>query len=60
MDKKKCCMCGKEIEGFGNNPWGVLDKEKKLVEWKQGDVCCDNCNALYVIPGRLYLVYKGK
>ena len=38
----KCDICGKEFEGFGNNP-APLD----------GNVCCDECNAIYVIPARL-------
>lgn len=40
--RNKCDICGKEFEGFGNNP-APLD----------GNVCCDECNAIYVIPARL-------
>lgn len=39
---KKCCLCGVEIEGHGNNP-NPLAAE---------GVCCDKCNAEKVIPAR--------
>lgn len=39
---KKCCICGKEFEGWGNNPWPL-----------EGDECCDDCNYEYVIPARI-------
>ena len=32
--------CGKEIIGFGNNPWPIKD-------------CCDECNSTVVIQARL-------
>lgn len=38
----KCCICGKEFEGFGNNANPVMD-----------GICCDDCNANVVIPARL-------
>ena len=31
MEKTKCCICGKEIKGYGNNPWPV----------KKEGLCCD-------------------
>ncbi len=37
----KCCICGKEISGYGNNPW-PLDKS-------DGARCCDECNAKVII-----------
>lgn len=40
---KKCCICGKEIEGEGNNPEPV----------KSEGVCCDECNENVVISARL-------
>lgn len=43
--KNICCICGKEIEGYGNNPWPVTKK--------QTDKCCDNCNITKVIPARM-------
>lgn len=51
MTKRKkvyCCICGKEIKGFGNNPWPVKDK----------GLCCDECNLEVVIPTRLGQFYK--
>lgn len=41
----KCCICGKEFEGYGNNPYPLADGEDKR--------CCDECNWAYVIPARL-------
>lgn len=55
MNKKhKCCICGKIFIGFGNNPWGALDKNKQLINWSAGDLCCDKCNNLVVVPDRIY------
>lgn len=42
-NKMKCCICGKEIEGYGNNPSPVKDEGE----------CCDSCNMRYVITARL-------
>ena len=39
----KCCICGKEIIGFGNNPWPIKDS----------GCCCDECNSTVVIQARL-------
>ena len=51
----KCCICGKNFVGWGNNPWGALDKDGNVVEWGENDVCCDECNSTYVLSGRMYL-----
>ena len=40
----KCCICGKEIPNYGNNPYPFGDNE---------DRCCDACNSLFVIPARI-------
>lgn len=45
----KCCICGTEIRGWGNNPWPV-SKEKEAR-------CCDLCNVTYVFPARIMHVY---
>lgn len=42
---KKCCICGKEFVGWGNNPYPVNKDEDAR--------CCDECNGMYVIPARL-------
>lgn len=44
----KCVYCGKEFEGYGNNPDTWDDKE-----WKENDRCCDTCNEEIVVPGRI-------
>lgn len=41
----KCCFCGVEIDGYGNNPYPVDKTEDAR--------CCDDCNATVVIPARL-------
>ena len=58
MDKYICCICGKEHQGFGNNPSGAVDDTKKRITWGEGDRCCDDCNSKYVLPGRMYQFYK--
>jgi len=39
----KCCICGKEFSGYGNNPFPVFENGR----------CCDKCNIEVVIPKRL-------
>ena len=57
-ETKTCCICGKEIKGWGNNPegaaWKTYDGEIELPEFGPFDRCCDECNAQYVVPGRIY------
>ena len=59
---KICCICGKEIKDYGNNPGGAVWKTEdgKIVmpEFDAEERCCDECNERYVIPGRLYRMYK--
>ena len=38
----KCCICGTEFVGYGNNAEPI----------RKG-VCCDRCNALFVITSRI-------
>jgi hypothetical protein len=45
MEQFKCCLCGEDTEGFGNNPQPLAKG--------QDDRCCDDCNTLRVIPARL-------
>lgn len=45
---KKCCICGKKLEGYGNNPWPV----------KEDGRCCDDCNAFVVVPARMMKLFK--
>lgn len=41
--KKRCCICGCEFTGWGNNPWPVKEKGE----------CCKHCDDTVVIPERL-------
>ena len=47
---KKCCICGKKFEGWGNNPAPVKIRGR----------CCDDCNSTQVIPARLFLLRNRK
>ena len=47
-EKKVCCICGKEFNEWGNNPWPI----------KNDGVCCDECNMRYVVPERLRIITK--
>lgn len=38
----KCCICGNEIENYGNNAFPVKDGK-----------CCDSCHETVVIPARM-------
>ena len=42
----KCCICGEEINGYGNNAEPLAEGE-----------CCDRCNIEVVIPYRLALMF---
>lgn len=42
MEKKVCCICGKEYEGYGYNPFPV----------KEEGCCCQSCNYSVVVPER--------
>lgn len=40
-----CCICGKKIEGWGNNPWPVnIEPDAR---------CCDDCNSSVVLEARI-------
>ena len=58
--KIKCCICGKEQEGFGHNPQGAMDNKDKWRKWKAEDRCCDDCNSNVVIPGRIKFMQKNR
>ena len=49
MEKFKCCLCGKEVEGYGNDPSPIETQN-------EDDQCCDECNLTKVIPTRINLV----
>lgn len=58
MRNFRCCLCGNEFSGFGNNPEGAAYKDENgdvvMPTFKSDDRCCDLCDSMYVIPGRLY------
>lgn len=59
--KKFCCICGQEIdEEHSNNPEGALGPKNELIKWDEDEACCDSCNLMYVIPGRLYVLKHNK
>ena len=45
---KKCCICGKEIKGYGNNASPLFD-----------GVCCDECNKKVVLSRLIVMQYKN-
>ena len=47
---KKCCFCGCEVKGIGNNP--------KPVEMRSGATCCDWCNSSIVMVARIRALLK--
>ena len=47
FNKFKCCICGKEVEEYGNNPWPI----------KEGR-CCNECNLSKVLPARIEMLRK--
>ena len=51
-DVKKCCICGDEFVGWGNNPWPIVKDEDAL--------CCDMCNFERVVPSRIILANHKK
>lgn len=49
MEKFKCCICGEEFTGFGNNPWPLCERNDF------DSRCCNECNEL-VITARIKLL----
>lgn len=64
MKAFKCCLCGCECQGYGNNPQGAAYKgengEVVFPEFDENDRCCDMCDGMYVIPGRICALNKIK
>ncbi len=48
----KCCFCGQEFKGWGNNPEPLNHDENAR--------CCDECDGALVIPARIYLLTKSR
>lgn len=47
IKKIKCCFCGKEVEGYGNDPRPIK------VACEEMPRCCDECNKKFVVPTRV-------
>lgn len=45
VPNRKCSICGKPFDGFGNNPEPVKPYR---------DRCCDDCNTDVVLPLRIF------
>lgn len=43
--KHTCCICGKEFEGYGNNPYPLMPAN---------DTCCNECNELVIMTRQIY------
>lgn len=52
-NKNVCCICGKEFEGYGNNPWPI-----GWDVYSEEDRCCNECNTNIVIPARIADLYS--
>lgn len=50
MEMFTCCICGKKVIGFGNNPFPVKHEGR----------CCDECDYQVVIPARLSMMNQKK
>ena len=49
-ENHKCCICGKQFKGYGNNPAPLRDRGR----------CCDDCNINAVIPTRILAMKNRK
>lgn len=49
----KCCICGCEIHGYGNNPYPLCDEDDYESR------CCDKCDG-YVIKARIALLTRDQ
>lgn len=47
IEKFKCCLCGAECEGFGNNPFPLCNADDYESR------CCDDCDDTLVLTARL-------
>ena len=45
----RCCLCGCEFDGFGNNPWPLISRTD------YDSRCCNTCDEAYVIPARIQI-----
>jgi hypothetical protein len=52
MEKFICCLCDKEVEGYGNDPSPIQTEN-------ENDECCDECNLAKVVPARMELIFTN-
>lgn len=52
MDTFKCCICGKEVNEWGNDPWPV--------DMHPDHKCCNACDMSVVLAARLRSMAKHK
>lgn len=50
----KCCLCGREFEGYGNNPYPLCE------ESDYESRCCNDCDSKFVVPARIEMSYTRK
>ena len=49
----KCCICGEEFEGYGNNPYPLCDEND--LESR----CCNECDSLVITARIMQMKLKG-
>lgn len=54
-----CCLCGKELDEYGNNPDPIPFDEDWFTK-KRYYKCCDDCNFNKVMPVRMTHIYGDK
>lgn len=58
----KCCICGKEYpmeHASDGAPLGIGQNNPDPVTPTSAGVCCNDCNAAYVIPLRMRRLHLG-
>lgn len=47
----RCCICKKEVDEYGNNPYPLCQFNNP-----NNEKCCDDCNLAFVVPARTTLI----
>jgi len=50
VGKSRCCLCGREFDGYGNSAWPVRPEGR----------CCDECNFNKVLPARMDALFPER
>lgn len=45
-----CCLCGRAMFEWGNNPWPLAELDEH-----GHNQCCDECNDTKVLPARIVM-----